>query len=66
MDYRSVHRSVRALKKELREGDPVRLLSIKQGSGRKSLTCDVEEEIFEELERNDYHTRQQVADMELR
>lgn len=57
------NRSVRALRKALREGDPVQLLSIKRGSGRKSRTVDVESQIFEELEKNNYHTRQQVADM---
>ena len=56
-------RSVRALRKALREGDPGQLLSIKRGSGRKSRTADVETQIFEELEKNNYHTRQQVADM---
>lgn len=57
------NRSVRALRKALREGDPAQLLSIKRGSGRKSRTADVETQIFEELERNNYRTRQQVADM---
>ena len=56
-------RSVRALRKALREGGPLQLLSIKKGSGRKSRTADVESQIFEELEKSDYHTRQQVADM---
>ena len=57
------NRSVRALRKALREEDPVQLLSIKRGSGRKSRTADVESQIFEELEKNNYHTRRQVADM---
>lgn len=57
------NRSVRALRKALGQGDPVQLLSIKRGSGRKSRTVDVESQIFEELEKNNYHTRQQVADM---
>ncbi len=56
-------RSVRALRKALREDEPLQLLSIKKGSGRKSRRADVESEIFKELERSDYHTRQQVADM---
>ena len=56
-------RSVRALRKALREGEPLQLLSIKKGSGRKSRTADVESQIFEELEKANYHTRQQVADM---
>ena len=55
--------SVRSLKKSLREEDPAQLLSIKRGSGRTSRTSDVEERIFEELEKGNYHTRQQVADM---
>ena len=57
------NRSVRSLKKSLREKDPAQLLSIKRGSGRKSRTSGVEERIFEELEKGNYHTRQQVADM---
>ena len=56
-------RSVRALRKALQEGEPLQLLSIKKGSGRKSRTADVESQIFEELEKNNYHTRRQVADM---
>ena len=56
-------RSVRALRKALREDEPLQLLSIKKGSGRKSRRADVESKIFKELERSDYHTRQQVADM---
>ena len=58
----AVGTGARALRKALREADPAQLLSIKRGSGRKSRTADVEAQIFEELERNNYRTRQQVAD----
>ena len=56
-------RSVRSLKKALREEEVEKLLCIQKGSGRKSKTAGVEEEIFAEIDRNNYHTRQQVADM---
>ena len=45
------------------EPEELRVEFIKKGSGRKSRTADVESQIFEELERSNYHTRQQVADM---
>ena len=56
-------RSTRALKKSMREEAVADLLKLKQGSGKKSKTADVESEIVAELEQNNYHTRQQIADM---
>ena len=56
-------RSTRTLKKSMREEAVVDLLKLKQGSGKKSKTADVESEIVAELEKNNYHTRQQIADM---
>lgn len=56
-------RSTRTLKKSMKEKDVANLLKIKQGSGKKSKTADVESEILLELEKNNYHTRQQIADM---
>ncbi len=38
------------------------LLEVK-GGGRKRKLVDVEEQIIGELEKGNYHTRQQVADM---
>lgn len=56
-------RSIRGLLKSLREEDATVLLSIKKGSGQKSKTSGLEAEILAEIERNNYHTRQQIADM---
>lgn len=56
-------RSVRSLKQAMMEENPADLLKIKEGSGRKSKLADVEAEILEELEKNNYHSRQQIADM---
>ena len=53
-------RSTRALKKSMREEAVADLLKLKQGSGKKSKTADVESEIVAELEKNNYHTRQQI------
>ncbi len=56
-------RSTRGLLKSMREGDAAQLLSIKSGSGKKSKTFGLEAEILKEIEKNNYHTRQQIADM---
>ena len=56
-------RSTRGLVKSMREEDPAELLAIKRGSGKKSRTAGFEGEIIAEIERNNYHTRQQIADM---
>lgn len=55
-------RSVRGLRKDMREGDVSRLLSIR-GGGRRSKTAGLEDEILAELEKGNYQTRQQIADM---
>ena len=39
------------------------LLEVGGGSGRPRKTEDLECAIIEELEKNNYHTRQQIADM---
>lgn len=49
--------------KFLREKDAKELLAIKQGSGQDSKTSGLEDEIIAEIEQNNYHTRQQIADM---
>ena len=51
------------LKKELREKPTAKLLVIQKGSGRKSKCAGIEEAIVAELETNNYHSRQQIADM---
>lgn len=55
-------RSVRGLRKEMAGGDISRLLTV-GGGGRKSKTAGLEDEILAELEKGNYHTRQQIADM---
>jgi len=57
-------RSVRALKKSLESGEIESLFHV-GGGGRKSKLKDVENVIIEEIEKNDYHSRQQIADMVL-
>jgi transposase len=55
---------VRSLKQAMMEEEnPADLLKIKDGSGRKSKLADIEAEILKELEENNYHSRQQIADM---
>ena len=56
-------RSTRGLLKSMQEEDIESLLSIKSGSGRKSKTSGIEAEIVAEIEKGNYHTRQQIADM---
>lgn len=55
-------RSVRTLRKEMAGGDISKLLTV-GGGGRKGKTAGIEDEISAELERGNYHTRQQIADM---
>ena len=55
-------RSVRALKKSLESGEIDSLFHV-GGGGRKSKLKDIESSIIEEIEKNDYHSRQQIADM---
>lgn len=56
-------RSTRGLLKSMREKDILELLKIKKGSGKKSKIYNIEKEIIEEIEKNNYYTRQQIADM---
>ena len=56
-------RSARNLLTSMQEKDTGSLLSIKGGSGVKSKTAGLETEIVAEIERENYHTRQQIADM---
>ena len=56
-------RSTRGLLRAMKEEDVGSLLTIKRGSGKKSKTFGLEGEILQEIEKNNYHTRQQIADM---
>ena len=56
-------RSTRGLLKSMQEEEIGVLLSIKRGSGQKSKTSGIEAEIVMEIEKGNYHTRQQIADM---
>ena len=56
-------RSVRELKRAMAEKDVSGLLTLKNGSGSRSRTKGLEDEIIAEVERGNYHTRQQIADM---
>ena len=56
-------RSVRELKRAMVEKDVSGLLTLKNGSGSRSKTKGLEDEIIAEAERGNYHTRRQIADM---
>ena len=56
-------RSVRELKRAMAEKDVSSLLTLKNGSGSRSKTKGLEDEIIAEVERGNCHTRQQIADM---
>ena len=56
-------RSVCAIKSAINNGDIDSLFVVTHGGGRTGKAKGFEEEIVEELEKNNYHTRQQVADM---
>ena len=55
-------RSVRDLKKRIETEEIENLFEV-GGGGRKRKLAEVESAIVEEIERNNYHSRQQVADM---
>ena len=55
-------RSVHILKKEMEKGEADKLFEIRSG-GKKRKTADIEDAIIEEVEKKDYHTQQQIADM---
>lgn len=56
-------RGVYDLKKQLMSNDLGTLFEIKAGRGRKSKIKDVESQIVEEIEKGNYQTLQQIADM---
>ena len=55
-------KTVKMVQTRLNNGDIKDLLKI-GGGGRKSKTVDVEEKIINEIDTNQYHSRQQIADM---
>ena len=55
-------KTVKMIQTRLNDGEIKGLLKI-GGGGRKSKTADVEEEIIKEINNNQYHSRQQIADM---
>jgi transposase len=55
-------RNVRDLRKAMGAGDIRRLLVVR-GGGRKGKLKDIEDAIVDEIEANNYHSRQQIADM---
>jgi transposase len=55
-------KTVKMVQARLNNGEIKELLKI-GGGGRKSKTADVEEEIINEINSNQYHSRQQIADM---
>lgn len=56
-------RGVINLKNQLMNDDITNLFEIKAGRGRKSKIKDVESQIVEEIEKGNYQTLQQIADM---
>ena len=53
---------VRTLKKSIKNEEAEKLFIV-GGGGRKGKLAEVESAIVEEIEKNDYHTRQQIVDM---
>jgi hypothetical protein len=56
-------RSLWMLKKSIHSGDIEALFVVGHGGGRTGKAKGLEAAITDELEKNNYHTRQQVADM---
>ncbi len=56
-------KTVYSLRKTIAPETMDSLLVVRGGGGRKRKLADVEEQIIGELEKDNYHTRQQVADM---
>lgn len=56
-------RSIRDLKKQLAAGNTDCLFETDKGRGRKSKFKDIEPQIIEEIEKSNYQTLQQIADM---
>ena len=59
----SCERSIRIWKNQIANGDTENLLKIGCGRGRASKFSDIEPQVLEELEKSNYQTLQQIADM---
>ena len=55
--------TVRRLLKCLKGDETDALFTLRTGSGSRSKTKGLESEILEEIEKNNYHTQRQIADM---
>ena len=56
-------KSLWTLHKQLSESDISEIMVFHYGGGRSSKTSGFEEQILAEIETNNYHTRQEIADM---
>ena len=56
-------RSIWTLKKAINDGELDNIFTVGQRSGRPGKAKGLESAIVEEVEKNNYHTRQEVADM---
>ncbi len=56
-------RSLWTLHKQLTESDVSEIMVFHYGGGRRTKASGLEEQILAEIEANNYHTRQEVADM---
>ncbi len=56
-------RSLWTLHKQLPESDVSEIMVFHYGGGRRGKASGLEEQILSEIEANNYHTRQEVADM---
>ena len=57
-------RTVRGQKKLVHETEDMgSLLTIKEGNGRKSKLVNIEDQVVAELEKGNFHSQQQIADM---
>jgi transposase len=56
------NKTIKSVQKKLIEGEINDLFKI-NGGGRKSKTADVEQAVAGEINSNQYHSRQQIADM---
>jgi len=55
-------KSIRTIKKSVETGETESLFQV-SGGGRKSKLQDLEDAIIDEIEKNNYHSRQQIVDM---
>jgi len=56
-------RTVRTFKKSIENGEIDDILTVGRGGGRKSKCADIEAGVIAEIEKGNYHTLRQIADM---